>query len=326
MSVISKLKDNGFLLLKNVIPQHIIINMKNQISKTHVNYTQTHEYTKLLMHYAGNNIGTPLTCTKYRVSNNNNSTDAASFHRDLQIHNPSLMKVDPPNVFTILSYLDETVMQLIPGSHKKNSMSMLSAMKQFKNHVELKINPGDILIFYATTIHRGIFYKKQENRRLIQCFDCIPKNEINLLSKQILHLPCYPFCNKSIRTFFKKISRVKYLIEPINYINYLNVACGYGYQWKFVKKYGYTEASYISTESNNGRLHPALNNSLEPINKYIILTEIIDAKPQDSYKIKRYYATANILQFYFTLILICIIIFIVVLLILNIKKMSAMNI
>ena len=202
MLAIEKLKKNGFVLLKNIIPQDTITTMRNQISKTHVNYSKTHAYTKLLMEYAGKHMGTSMVCTKYRVSNNNNSTDAASFHRDLQIHNQELINKHVPNVFTILSYLDETVMQLIPESHKKNALSLLSSMKQYNTHIQLNIEPGDLLIFYATTIHRGIFYKQQNNRRLIQCFDCIPANEVDCLSKQILHLPCYPYCNKTIRNFF----------------------------------------------------------------------------------------------------------------------------
>ena len=93
-------------------------------------------------------------------------------------------------------------------------------------------------------------------------------------------------------------------------MNYLNVSCGYGYQWNFVKKCGYNNAYYLSTESNNGRLEPQLNDTFEPINKYIILLDVIDAKPQDSYKIKRYYATTNIIQFYLTVLIISILVLI----------------
>jgi hypothetical protein len=312
MSLSSQLNKDGFILLKNIIPQNIIYKIRNQITKTSVNYNETHAYTNLLMNYASQALGTQMSCTKYRVSNNNNSSDAASFHRDLQIHKSNAMngKMNgyTPNVFTILSYLDNTVMQLIPGSHIKSSTTLLGAIKQFKSYVELEINPGDILIFYATTIHRGIFYKKQENRRLVQCFDCIPKNEIKKISKQILHLPCYPYCSKELRDLLASASKIKMLIEPINYINYLNVSCGYGCQFNILDKYGYTELSYISTESNNQRLKPKLDNSFEIINRYIILSDIIDAKPLDSYKLKQDYALKNFKYFFTIVFIICIII------------------
>lgn len=286
---------DGFVHLKQIIAHtHIDLARKN-ITHTHVNYSFTHEYTKLMMRLVHKYLDLDLKCIKYRVSNNNNSTDASSFHRDLQIHTPELIKTNTiPNVFTTLSYLDPTVMQLIPGSHKKNSESICSAFQQFNKKKELNIEPGDILIFYATTIHRGIFYNKQDNRRLIQCFDCVPQKEQGYLTTKILHLPCYPYCSKMMRKIFLCLSKIRPIISIINYINYLNVATGYGYEWGVLKRYGYETMHYLSTESNNHRLQPVFNNEFEPINKYIILENVIDANPYHSYKIKQFYGVANI--------------------------------
>ena len=76
--------------------------------------------------------GMRLQNTKYRVSNNNNSTDAGSYHRDLQVHD----KVRTPNVYTV-SYLDPGVMQLIPKSYQSPHMGYPEAVKALGSSVRL---------------------------------------------------------------------------------------------------------------------------------------------------------------------------------------------
>ena len=55
--------------------------------------------------------------TKYRVSNNNNSTDAAILHRDII----SYVEEENLPIYTCVIYLDVTTMELLPESHKKTS-------------------------------------------------------------------------------------------------------------------------------------------------------------------------------------------------------------
>ena len=95
---------------------------------------------------------------------------------------------------------------------------------------------GDILIIYACIIHRGIFYKKQEHRRLIQQFDCVDVNNLSTLKKQILHVPCVNKCNNTIADMAVKLNKIKPLSNSLNYIYYLNVAMGYVKISKFGEK------------------------------------------------------------------------------------------
>jgi len=60
---------------------------------------------------------------KYRVSNNNKSSDAGSFHRDLHSY------AGVPEIYTCLTYLDESIMEIIVGSHKKVSIPIFETIK-----------------------------------------------------------------------------------------------------------------------------------------------------------------------------------------------------
>ena len=67
---------------------------------------------------------------------------------------------------------------------RKNSKSFgkfKSVILSDKNKKQIYMKQGDILIFHATLIHRGIFYTNQKERRLLQCFDCIPTDKYNIL-------------------------------------------------------------------------------------------------------------------------------------------------
>ena len=59
---------------------------------------------------------------KYRFSNNNNSTDASTFHGDVYNHTKSELLP----IYTCLCYFDEAEMELIPASHLKNEDSTVS--------------------------------------------------------------------------------------------------------------------------------------------------------------------------------------------------------
>ena len=58
---------------------------------------------------------------KYRVSNSNNSSDAGAFHRDIHTYN------ETQPIYTCLAYLDESMLEIIPKSHKQLCISYLPA-------------------------------------------------------------------------------------------------------------------------------------------------------------------------------------------------------
>jgi len=218
-----------------------------------------------------------LEMIKYRVSNNNNSSDASGLHRDLQIQPGGNPKV---GIYTCLSYLDSSIMELIPYSHKEPIINILSIIKYFNNKIRIKMNPGDILLFHASLIHRGIFYKNQKNRRLIQLFDCIRKKKYNTLAPQILHQPCIIYCSKNTSNLFQIISKNKLFIEIANFVSYLNVASGYGSKYNYLKLFNLDKYNYLASEANQPRLEPKYN-GYEKGNLYIIKKKLKDNKKKD---------------------------------------------
>ena len=279
------LKSKGFLILRNVIPENKIKEAQLCINKK-VNYSKLKPFLdEDVMGTLNKKLGTNLTYTKYRVSNNNNSSDAGNFHRDLQSYKPK----EITNVFTCLAYLDTSYMELIKRSHK-NVILPYNRINSFikKNKIENKINPGDILIFYATTIHRGIFYKNETpNRRLIQLFDCVDVKDIPYFKESILHIPCKPNCSSKYANLLIKINKMKIGSDILNSVFILNIFRGYGYPYNGLKSItNDKKIRYLSTESNKDRLEiDYKKDKYRRSNMYIINNAVKDIDPnkRDSY-------------------------------------------
>lgn len=207
---------------------------------------------------------------KYRASNNTNRSDASHFHRDLINFSNTV-----PEVYTILFYLDEADMEIIPDSHLKPKMNLIEGMRSETEILHME--PGDVLIFNACTLHRGKFSTSiNENRRLIQAFDTTIGKEY---TQDILHLPCIGQCKSynfsNISTILSKIP----IINNINKITFINTCTGYG----GVSPVDY--ANLISQESGTKRY---LENGerYQKDNLYRILDEkIIDVVDKDWYRV-----------------------------------------
>ena len=160
-------------------------------------------------------------------------------------------------------------MELLPFSHKNYNMSLAKSMKSFKDTITVKMNPGDILIFYSILIHRGVFTIKSKNRRIIQNFACIPEDKYDYYNSKTLHIRCEGTCSSTRESISKSVSSNK-LINPIfNYLLYLNSSMGYSYMWNHFNLLGCKKYKYIETEADNPRLIPK-NNQFDTINKYIV--------------------------------------------------------
>jgi len=73
---------------------------------------------------------------KARFSNNNNSTDASVLHSD--VYNYTGKEIP---IYTLVCYFDEAQLEIIPGSHKKISLT-----ESLKKKKILHMNPADVCI------------------------------------------------------------------------------------------------------------------------------------------------------------------------------------
>jgi hypothetical protein len=196
--------------------------------------------------------------TKYRVSNNNNS-DAGAFHRDVVCMGPWIPAL------TCLTYFDSTVMELIPGSHHKIGVTYKEALSMFYKRVSIYVEPGDILIFYATILHRGIFTRGQKQRRLVQVFDCFfdPVQEAKYYSS-LIHITGKPSAHNS----FLVINKSPILKDVNNFYGFLNAARGYGSN----RNLSFEGRQTFCSEGFCGRV-TVIPNTMQPINQYILNTE-----------------------------------------------------
>jgi ectoine hydroxylase-related dioxygenase (phytanoyl-CoA dioxygenase family) len=155
--------------------------------------------------------------TKFRYSNNNNSTDASTFHSDVYNHTNS----NTIPIYTCLCYFDKAQLEVIPGSHNRNNKT--NSLDCYNKKLILEVNPGDILLFNANLHHRGINFNKQENRRLLQIFEVFPdktaynENKDKLIIVQtskslLMHYVVNPLSYH--------LSKYPIIIDNINYYHY----------------------------------------------------------------------------------------------------------
>ena len=306
------LENRGFIILRNVISSNNIKYAQNSITTKLVNYKNIEMYLKNVQTTIYNYTRINFKITKYRVSNNNNSIDAGHLHKDIRAYNNN--KSVP--IYTCLSYLDKTIVQLIPYSHKK----IKHKISAFNKRLNIEINPGDILIINAALIHRGLFYFKTEHRRLIQLFDCIEKKKYNTISKEILHTPCINKCNNTINKINKFINTNQNITNILSFLYYYcNISNNYGDNFNYLKNTKYKKFKYISTEADNIRYYPKYN-GYEKINCYILLENTNDILQKDLNMNRYYDLYLNVIVHIIYLILIITLFIILIYYIYNILK------
>lgn len=279
----------GYVILRNVIPLEEIIKARKNITSDKVLYKNLEYYIdNVIIEAVYDKLDIGLVCSKYRVSNKNNSNDAAAYHRDIQIHTDNYDK--NIEIYTVLNYLDGGNMKLIPGSHEYPHMGIRQMVDFYGKGKELILGPTDILIFRSTVLHKGLFYFPQDNRRLIQCFDCIPSNKFEELNSQILHTPCISKCYTKFENMMILLSKNIVFINLLDIINFYNVAGGYGYKEYGVLKRLYGDKyKYISTEANNHRINKSkMKEGWGKLNVYVNRFELNDWKVESESMIKFY--------------------------------------
>ena len=255
---------------------------------------------------------------KYRVSNSNNS-DAGSFHRDIHTYN----KTQP--IYTCLAYLDESILEIIQISHKDLCIPYLDFYKSFKSKIQLRLRPGDLLLFNSSLLHRAIFFKNNtNNRRLIQLFNCVSVKNIIEFEKSILHIRCRDKCWESISNFLIKIYKKKNTSNLLNKIALLPSFRGYGYRCNTVYfiRHKDKEIKYISTEAETSR--PTKNiydNKFHKSNTYNMNKyryKDIDENRRKLYKFFTF--DIEYIIFFLLLIVICVILYLLIKISFKFKK------
>ena len=139
-------------------------------------------------------LGWQTAITKLRASascerKTSNATDAAALHRDIACYDDNAV-TSPPPIFTLVIYLNDTTMNVAPGTHKR---------LRFRPWETLRIRPqtqhvkaGDAVLFFATLLHAGSFTDDaQTERRVVQCFEIFPLPSLaRTWSPKTVHVWC----------------------------------------------------------------------------------------------------------------------------------------
>jgi hypothetical protein len=163
--------EDGYILLTNVLTDHDIQVGLSCIQEDRVDYSRLKQFIdQIFLKRIQENVHeiSEPSYVKFRLSNNNNSTDASTFHGD--IYNHTNTEILP--IYTCLCYFDDAQLEIIPGSHKYNNSDW--SISTYNKKKVINVNRGDILVFHANMHHRGVNYNKSENRRLLQVFEVFP--------------------------------------------------------------------------------------------------------------------------------------------------------
>tara|TARA_A100001015_G_C14927034_1_gene686805 strand:- start:18 stop:1043 length:1026 start_codon:yes stop_codon:yes gene_type:complete len=308
--IFENLKQNGFHIFRKIIPRKSVEYGQNCFNGPDVNYSKMRIFKNdMILKNINKKLKRPITSIKYRASNNNNSIDASALHRDDHNH---YSKTAIP-IYTCLTYLDKAVMELIPTSHNHTVIKFCELMKFYNSRIKIILNPGDVLLINSSILHRGIYYKNlYENRRLIQLFDCLFQDDFARLSKYIFHTE-HENDNLILSNLMIFISKIKPLINYINFIYYINTARGYGFNFDVLSKINEKKYRFISLESNK-RYIPKYDNSWEKGNVYIMSYATNNITPQQN---KIIYFYMNI----YTIILLSLSVLFIILIILKLIKL-----
>jgi len=263
------LYDNGFLLIKNGLNENELYEMEKSINNELIDYILLKSFIdNIFTKKINEKLNWNIEYTKFRLSNNNNS-DAASMHRDIICYDNN-KNIYP--IFTCLTYLQNTIFEIIPKSHHNPTYNIYETFELYNNIKQIKIQRGDIVIFNARLLHRGIFTEKLKNRYLLQVFEVYPNIELyNLYSKKIIHIKG----EEKYKNFMMNISKIHLIINLINYFSFINSATGYGYNENIMKKLNINKQfTYISSDGFTDILK-IIPNKLQKINKYILNKNVI---------------------------------------------------
>ena len=226
-----KLHTNGYIIIKDPLGS----NQKNRAlssivqvggGKTKIDYNKFNEFINNdFIPKINETLGWSAIYLKYRFSNFQNAKDAAQFHGDIY----NFADDDLMPIYTGLIYFDNSILEVIPGSHIKNN---LSSNELYARRKQIKIIGGDMLVFHANMHHRGIFYETVNDRRLLQVFDIFPNNDIYTLyyPKLLSVITGQSFIVNNVSFISEATSKSKNLDTIISYLHYLMMNNGIQYK------------------------------------------------------------------------------------------------
>lgn len=170
----AQLASEGYVIVRGCVPEETVRTFRENVGKTEVNYKNMSPVVYDVKTCLRDQFGWDPVMTKYRVSNHENKIDASFLHNDVK----NLSRTNTPiPCHTVLLYGDEGKLQLIPRSHGKTHISLAHATYDLTNIITVDIHPGDLLVFNASIMHRGIFFDTEAHRRLMQIFEVYPNLE-----------------------------------------------------------------------------------------------------------------------------------------------------
>ena len=215
----------GYLLLRNALNESDVTLILNAYDGKVVQYENIKKFIDLVFLPTITNKISKFTQPKYqkfRFSDNNNSTDAAVVHRDCYNHTG----IDKLPIFTALCYFDESEVEIHPGSHIETQTTIVSA---YANKKRIKMEKGDILVFHATLLHRGVRFGEHKHRRLLQVFDIYPDDASYAKFSPLFRIASMPK-NEIVQNAFVTIAKNHFVFDIYNYFHLLLVY--YNLQYK----------------------------------------------------------------------------------------------
>ena len=269
------INNDGYLLLKNILTSDQLQNGLNCDNDGAVNY-------KNMRYFIDNDFIPTISSNtnfmpnpkyvKFRYSNNNNSTDASTFHSD--IYNNTSSEIMP--IYTCLCYFDKTQMEVIPGSHRKQFHKENTSVGSYFQKKTIDIEPGDILVFHANLYHRGTNFNTKGDRRLLQVFEVFPdeKTYQQNYDKFLTVITANTATLNLLTNFSYVISKMPIVIDSFCFIHYILVYNDLQYKIALSDLAPWDKTNKLITYEPTKRINFESVKEKEPVNINIICENV----------------------------------------------------
>ena len=278
------INNNGYILLKNVLSKQQLETGLRSDNDGIINYQITREFIDqdfIPTISSNTHFMKKPTYFKFRYSNNNNSTDASTFHCD--IYNFTDNEIMP--IYTCLCYFDKTQLEVIPGSHKKSFRDYNSSIDAYQQKKIIDVEPGDILIFHANLFHRGTNFDTKGDRRLLQVFDVFPDDKTYQLyhDKFITVTTSNTVTINIINNLSYIISKLPMVIDAICFIHFILVYNDLQYKIALNDLAPWDKTNKLISYEPGKRINYELITGKDPINTNIICGDLNSRDPSYFY-------------------------------------------
>lgn len=280
----NNINNNGYLLLKNILTPDQLQNGLNCDNNGTINY-------KKMRYFIDNDFIPTISSNtnflpnpkyvKFRYSNNNNSTDASTFHSDVYNHTSS----ESIPIYTCLCYFDKTQMEVIPGSHKKQFHNNNNSINSYFQKRVIDIEPGDILVFHANLYHRGTNFDTKGDRRLLQVFEVFPDEQTfqNNYNQFLTVITANTSTLSLLTQLSYIISKMPFVLDSICFIHYILVYNDLQYKIALNDLAPWDKTNKLITYEPTKRMNYENITGQDSINTNIICEKSIITTPSNFY-------------------------------------------